>query len=620
MEMKKNPILVFTGLAVAALAGVAGLTKDQWYDGAPLTAAKVEISKAPDTAAPTTTTVAETPAKPVEPQVVAEKQDAAPATPAVAAPETPAPVVEAETPAVTETPASVVEAETPAVPETPSAVAEAETPAVLETPAPVAEAETPVTLETGTPDVETVAPDALASAEITPPQTEEPATATPVAEATEAVPDAPTPISSQPEVSEAVVPNTEAPATEIAAPVEPAEQVVAAKTAEPKIEAKEQSRLTPEAPAMETMPDDVTPSFDTVRVEKTGDAVIAGRAEAGSAVVVKLDGAEIGKTVASDDGSFVIIPDQPLPAGIGALTIEATGLGDEGATVSEQTVAVVVPKEAKQEALVAVMSTKEPTKVLQSPAVEAPAETEVAAVQPDKADAPEAPVAPKPAAAARKLVSLDAVDYDEGGNIVFSGRGEPGLGARIYIDNAFVGDAKIGNDGRWNFAGTTSIEAGVHSLRVDGIDAAGKVVNRVEVPFFREDSAKIAETAPATPDQTVAKSEEPSAAADVAKTEKQVATTAATDQPGAVDPQTPKDGRVVIQPGNNLWRISKVLYGSGTKYTMLYEANKDLIRNPDIIYPGQIFMTPHVLAPGETVDPRAREPMVHDEEGAASAQ
>ena len=52
------------------------------------------------------------------------------------------------------------------------------------------------------------------------------------------------------------------------------------------------------------------PTFDTVRVEKTGEAVIAGTAEQGAEVVVKLDGSEIGKTTANNDGSFVVIPEK----------------------------------------------------------------------------------------------------------------------------------------------------------------------------------------------------------------------------------------------------------------------------------------------------------------------
>ena len=52
------------------------------------------------------------------------------------------------------------------------------------------------------------------------------------------------------------------------------------------------------------------------------------------------------------------------------------------------------------------------------------------------------------------------------------------------------------------------------------------------------------------------------------------------------------DGRVVIQPGNNLWRIAHHTYGEGTRYTVIFDANKDQIRDPDLIYPGQIFTVP----------------------------
>ena len=76
---------------------------------------------------------------------------------------------------------------------------------------------------------------------------------------------------------------------------------------------------------------------------------------------------------------------------------------------------------------------------------------------------------------------------------------------------------------------------------------------------------------------------------------------------------------MVIQPGNNLWRISRVLYGKGDKYTVLYQANKDQIRNPDLIYPGQIFKTPDVAPKVETIDPDRRDPL-KPEENAAPAQ
>jgi len=50
--------------------------------------------------------------------------------------------------------------------------------------------------------------------------------------------------------------------------------------------------------------------------------------------------------------------------------------------------------------------------------------------------------------------------------------------------------------------------------------------------------------------------------------------------------------RVIIQPGDNLWTIARHIYGRGIQYTIIYEANRDQIRDPDLIYPGQVFATP----------------------------
>jgi len=70
----------------------------------------------------------------------------------------------------------------------------------------------------------------------------------------------------------------------------------------------------------------------------------------------------------------------------------------------------------------------------------------------------------------------------------------------------------------------------------------------------------------------------------------------------------PRNGRVVIQPGNNLWNISRVIYGKGTRYTVIYRANKGLIRSPRLIYPGQIFATPGSVPP-VSIDPSWRKPL-----------
>ena len=49
---------------------------------------------------------------------------------------------------------------------------------------------------------------------------------------------------------------------------------------------------------------------------------------------------------------------------------------------------------------------------------------------------------------------------------------------------------------------------------------------------------------------------------------------------------------MVVQPGASLWRIARSNYGKGTRFTVIYQANKEQIRDPDLIYPGQIFTLP----------------------------
>ena len=49
---------------------------------------------------------------------------------------------------------------------------------------------------------------------------------------------------------------------------------------------------------------------------------------------------------------------------------------------------------------------------------------------------------------------------------------------------------------------------------------------------------------------------------------------------------------VVVEPGNSLWRIARRTYGQGTRFTLIFDANRDRIRDPDLIYPGQVFNLP----------------------------
>ncbi|MBC7154450.1 MAG: LysM peptidoglycan-binding domain-containing protein [Rhodobacteraceae bacterium] len=54
----------------------------------------------------------------------------------------------------------------------------------------------------------------------------------------------------------------------------------------------------------------------------------------------------------------------------------------------------------------------------------------------------------------------------------------------------------------------------------------------------------------------------------------------------------PQPGAVTVQPGNTLWGISRRNYGEGILYMRIFEANRTQIRDPDLIYPGQVFTVP----------------------------
>jgi hypothetical protein len=54
----------------------------------------------------------------------------------------------------------------------------------------------------------------------------------------------------------------------------------------------------------------------------------------------------------------------------------------------------------------------------------------------------------------------------------------------------------------------------------------------------------------------------------------------------------PKIATTVVSRGDSLWRISRITYGAGVRYAVIYKANRDQIRNPNRIYPGQIFVLP----------------------------
>ena len=146
---------------------------------------------------------------------------------------------------------------------------------------------------------------------------------------------------------------------------------------------------------------------------------------------------------------------------------------------------------------------------------------------------------------------------------MLSGRGVEDQHIRIYVNNKPIKTRSIEADGTWSMD-LHEIDAGVYILRIDQLDSYGVVTSRTETPFQKETS-------------------------EVAKQMASLANSEVTDS-------APKIGiglsTVIIQPGYTLWAVARKTYGFGMQYVRIYHANKDQIRDPDLIYPGQIFKLP----------------------------
>lgn len=284
--------------------------------------------------------------------------------------------------------------------------------------------------------------------------------------------------------------------------------------AQPVPEAREQTDSEAPRPQASSL---TPPSFDVVRVDARGNAVIAGRGAPGAEVALLANQSELTRTAITTAGEWVIILQNPLPTGTVELSLlMRTPDGQE--VRSDQVVVVSVPASRDETPLVVLGRPGEASRVLQGP---------------------------QDGVGVGPLV-LETVDYDENGAVIFSGRAEPNAGVRILANGEIVAETQANAAGRWSVAASTGFEPGVYDLQVDQLDADGRVTAVIALPFERASREAL----------------------------------------------STGGERVVVQPGNSLWRIARRLYGDGFQYTVIYQANRDQIRDPDMIYPGQVLATP----------------------------
>jgi nucleoid-associated protein YgaU len=221
--------------------------------------------------------------------------------------------------------------------------------------------------------------------------------------------------------------------------------------------------------------DDSVPAFDVARIERTGDAVIAGRAAPGAIVELLRNGERLDGVVADQSGQFVMVPPR-LPPGDYELTLRSR-LPDGTLATSKQGVVVALDE----------------------------VESNSAAVQ-----------------------SRPEVPFNVPGTAMTKG---------LWQDHA-------------------------------GRSSQARLLSQPPLHIAKRHHVAVSQLLHAT------------------------AATPLSDGGSSSAVLEPKIATTVVSRGDSLWRISRVTYGRGARYALVYKANRDRIHDPNRIYPGQIFFLP----------------------------
>lgn len=143
-------------------------------------------------------------------------------------------------------------------------------------------------------------------------------------------------------------------------------------------------------------------------------------------------------------------------------------------------------------------------------------------------------------------LTIDTLDYGDEGETIIAGRSVPRARVALYLDNEFLGAAKASDDGLWSYVRRESPTKGPHVLRIDQLLEDGSVQLRIEQPF----------------------------------------------EAGLPIDKDLREGKVIVQPANSLWHIARRIYGSGIRHTLIFRESAGQVRDPDFIYPGQLFDPP----------------------------
>lgn len=347
--------------------------------------------------------------------------------------------------------------------------------------------------------------------------------------------------------------------------------------------ASEATAPEPTAPEAAVTP----PRLDVVRVDEGGLATIAGTAAPGAMISLRLDGVELSRIAADASGQFATL--LTLSPSEAPRVLSLVQIGPDGAEIPGPDSLALAPVKAPEVTAEAAAETAPETATATAGLLVSP--DGVSVVESGSASA--APALP---------ISIDTIAYGAGGEVNLSGKAGLGATLRIYLNEAPIAEAVADDTGKWS-AALANVDAGLHVLRVDEIDAAGAVVTRFETPFKREvpnqelaaaqpEAAAATEAVTETTTEVAAEAGTASQAQEpeVAAVSEPAAAETTAAEPAVAEPAAPIT--ITVQPGLTLWAIARENYGDGVLYVQVFEANRDKIKDPDLIYPGQVFTVP----------------------------
>ena len=262
-----------------------------------------------------------------------------------------------------------------------------------------------------------------------------------------------------------------------------------------------------------------TPTFDIVRITPKGDAVIAGRSKPNKLVSIFDGNEKLGNVLSDTNGEWVWSSKESLKYGIKRLHLNIRNKNGE-VIRSDETIIVFLESDGAQSPIIfkSSLSGKTNSYLMNLEELEGG-------------------------------FSVDYVEYNPEGKIIFSGRSEKNKNLSFFIDNNIIGETLSNSQGFWTFITKEKIPLGKLDLRVDL-----KLNNQLysfNTPIFNENLSDLN--------------------------------------------QLLDNNNFVVQPGNSLWRIARRTLGGGIFYSEIYKKNQIKISDPDLIFPGQVFTIPLII-------------------------